>query len=266
MNFLPSLGTQLLATMSGEQTNTKAMSDQERLLEPSMFTKNERKQQKEWLQRICCGISSRVPVCTDFFYERFRSRFAFVCIAIQIYFYLVIELPFILPELGFDTMPDCAQTLHFIDNQDDDHTYMYDIPIKLINDIEKYYVLSIFFMPAYLLLSSIALISWNSPVWTVFGAIMSVVNLAYISLSNGQFCTEVNRIIPLVNKDPYGFPFNANGYPLSVIFTYNVLKIALCSIVTLILIILAFSAIKKKIQGVGNLFVPEKNWIQTTTS
>lgn len=255
--MIPGLGTKLLASMSGEHSDSVALSDQEKLLEESMFTKAERRQQKEWLQRACCGMSSRLPLCTDFFYERFRSRFAFVCIAIQIYFYLVIEAGIILEQFGIASMPDCAQTLDYID----DNTETYDIPINLIKAIESYYSVSTYFMPIYLLTSSIALISWNSPAWTILGAIISSANLAYVSIANGQFCTAVNNLIPEVNKaskNDYGFPFSVGDFPLSLIYTYNVLKIALCSIVTLILIILAMSAIKKKLQGQGKLFVPEK--------
>jgi len=255
--MIPGLGTKLLASMSGEHSNSNSLSDQEKLLEESMFTKAERRQQKEWLQRACCGIASRLPICTDFFYERFRSRFAFVCIAIQIYFYLAIESGIIFDLFGISSMPDCLKTLRDID----DFLDTYAIPINLQNASETYYFVSIFFMPTYLLISSIALISWNSPAWSILAAVIATANLAYVSIANGQFCTAVNNLIPEVNKaskNDYGIPFFVDDFPLSVVFTYNVLKIALCSIVTLILIILAMSAIKKKLQGQGKLFVPEK--------
>jgi len=255
MNFIPSLGTNLLASMSGESPIATSTSDQDRLLEPSIFTKDERRYQKEWLRKVCCSFSSRVPVCTDFFFERVRSRIAYVCISIQIYFYLVLEWDIVLSPLGFDPLPDCAQTLVEIDYYDDS----YNIPKKLINDILSFYDISRNFMPVYLFLSSIALNSWNSPAWTILGAIIAIVNLAYISISNGQFCTEVNELIPRLGNDPSGLPFFASGYPLRVIYFYNVLKIAFTSIVTLTLIILAISSINKKIRGKKKLFVQEES-------
>lgn len=86
--------------------------DEDRLLEPSVFTTEERKRQKGWWKKFCCRMGERIPVCTDFYYERVRSRIAFVCIAIQIYFFMVLESSIVLPTIGFDPVPNCAFTLN----------------------------------------------------------------------------------------------------------------------------------------------------------
>lgn len=250
-----SLGTKLLASMSGEYATSSSgpLRDEDRLLEPSIFTTEERKRQKGWWKKACCGLSNRLPVCTDFYYERVRSRLAFVCIAIQIYFYLVIESSFVLSRLGFYPIPNCARTLMFIAFEFDS----YHLPNNLESDLENYYFAYVVCKPIYLLLSSIALISWNSPVWTIVGAIMSAANLALYSLSNGQFCTALNDLIPQYGKFPNGFPFDVNNYPLEVVFLFGICQIILSSIVTLSLILLSMSAIKKKLLG-GKLFEQEK--------
>jgi hypothetical protein len=240
------LGTKLLASMSSEYKLIGPLRDEDRLLEPSIFTTEERKKQKAWFKKVCCGISNRLPICTDFYFERVRSRIAFVCIMIQIYLYLVLESSIILEPLGFFPIPNCAQTLYSLDSYD----YRYDMPDELIDiynsNIESFSVSR----PAFLIFSSIALCTWNSPIWVLVGAIVAIVNLTFSSIINGQFCAILSEVTPQLTIEEDGYPANANGYPLEMIVGYNIITFSLTVIVSFSLVLLAISALWNKLKGV----------------
>jgi hypothetical protein len=240
------LGTKLLASMSSEYKQIGPLRDEDRLLEPSIFTTEERKKQKVWFKKVCCGISNRLPICTDFYFERVRSRIAFVCIMIQVYLYLVLKSSIILGPLGFFPIPNCAQTLYSLDSYD----YRYDMPDELIDiynsNIESFLVSQ----PAFLIFSSIALCTWNSPIWVLVGAIVAIVNLSFSSIINGQFCAILSEVTPQLTIEEDGYPANANGYPLEMIVGYNIITFSLTVIVSFVLVLLAISALWNKLKGV----------------
>ena len=243
-----SLGTKLLASMSGEYATSSSgpLRDEDRLLEPSIFTTEERKKQKGWWKKACCGMSNRLPVCTDFYYERVRSRLAFVCIAIQIYFYLVMESSIVLPNLGFYPLPNCAQTLYAL-NQD-----VYNKYVMPAEDIDTYNLNINYFVvsqPAYLIFSSIALCSWNSPIWTILGAIMAIMNLSFSSIINGRFCAVLSDKAPAIKVETTGLPASVEGYPIDVILGYNLVMFSLTVVVSFAVILLAINALRKKLNG-----------------
>jgi len=242
-----SLGTKLLASMSGEYTTSCSgpLRDEDRLLEPTIFSTEERKKQKGWWKKACCGLSNRLPVCFDFYYERVRNRFAFVCIAIQIYFYLVMESSIVLPSLGFDSLPNCAQTLYDLNTYDNRYD-MTDEEIHTYNANIEYFVIS---QPAYLIFSSIALCSWNSPIWTILGAIMAIINLSFSSILNGRFCAVLANELPILKVDENGYPASSGMYPIDMILGYNLVMFSLTVIVSFVVVLLTMNALRKKMNG-----------------
>lgn len=202
----------------------------EALLEPTLFTDEDRTRQRRWCSRACGWL----PVFVDLSFERVRSRVAVAVLLLQVAFIVILQA--YLPRLGFDSIDFCiigADTLGLDIGMDVDEA------LRILNSFQGVWY-------SYFAISLVALQEWNSPLWLLPAVAMAWASFGVRARLDWSTCVELAKLpfsTDVLVYDDDGNVMNSNY--TSIYVFYNVLGIVFTGIVAVELTRLSMPVVRQ---------------------